>query len=156
MKVKRIFGGHTFFKLLIKEPRNVASSQKIRQLRTSVHGVNHEHRCRQRISSHLDVLNLIAFGIKEAINVDYGSSVLEVIQEASHSLVGDWDWSFEVGRKSFPQPRRLAVEDRFHTPFGYPLFAISGQATTLRFQSSGLSDAQIGISDLKVGIGRTT
>jgi hypothetical protein len=99
---------------------------------------------------------LIAFGIKEAINMDYGSSLLEVIQKSSNLLMGDWDWSFEVGRKSIPQPPRLAVEDRFHTPFGYPLFAVSGQTTTLCFQGSGLCDAQIGISEVKVRIARTT
>ncbi len=47
--------------------------KKLRQLRASDHGVNHEHRRRQRISSHLHILNLIAFKIKEAINMDYGS-----------------------------------------------------------------------------------
>ncbi len=38
------------------------------------------YRCGQRISSHLRVLNLIALGIKETIDVDYGSPMLEVVQ----------------------------------------------------------------------------
>ena len=38
------------------------------------------YRCGQRISSHLRVLNLIVLGIKETIDVDYGSPMLEVVQ----------------------------------------------------------------------------
>jgi hypothetical protein len=38
------------------------------------------HRCRQRISSHLHVLYLIALGIKETIANNYGSPILEVIR----------------------------------------------------------------------------
>ncbi len=34
----------------------------------------------QRISSHLRVLNLIALGIKETIDVDYGSPMLTVVK----------------------------------------------------------------------------
>ncbi len=69
-----------FLELLIEESRNVASTQKLRQLDASVHSVDHEYRCRQRISSHLHVLNLIALGIKETVTKDYGSPILEVIQ----------------------------------------------------------------------------
>ncbi len=58
----------------------MSPSQELRQLCASVHGVNHEHRCRQWISSHLNVLDLIALGIKETVNMDYGSPILEVIQ----------------------------------------------------------------------------
>ncbi len=77
---KRIPDGRTFFQLLIKESGNVALSQKLGQLCASVHSIDHEYRCGQRISSHLRVLNLIALGIKETIDVDYGSPMLEVVQ----------------------------------------------------------------------------
>jgi hypothetical protein len=77
---KQILDGHTFLELLIKESRNVVPSQKLRQLYAGFHSVDQEYRCGQRISSHLRVLNLIALGIKETVNIDYGSPILKVIQ----------------------------------------------------------------------------
>ena len=59
-------------------------------------------------------------------------------------------------QKVSPQPRRLTVEERFHTLFGYPFLAIDSQTTTLSFQRSGLSDVEICIGNVEVRINRTT
>ncbi len=71
--------GGAFLELLIEESWDVTPTQKLRQLVASVHSVDHEYRCRKRISSHLHVLDLITHGIKETIAENYGSPILEVI-----------------------------------------------------------------------------
>jgi hypothetical protein len=61
---------------LVKETWYVALTQEIGKCIAGIHGVDHENCCWQLISGTMHILNLIAFGIKEAIAEDYRPTIL--------------------------------------------------------------------------------
>jgi hypothetical protein len=88
-------GRLTFLELLSKESRNFTLAQEVVKIFARVHGVSHEHRCRQVIARYLRVLNLTSCGIEESIMEDYGSTILPIIQKSHRAIRSDRDWNFQ-------------------------------------------------------------
>ena len=68
-RLDTLLGWLAFLELLIKEPRNFALGQEVIKLFAGVHGVSHEHRCRQVIARYLHVLNLSWVGLRLRVRV---------------------------------------------------------------------------------------
>ena len=99
----------------------------------------------------MHVLNLIACGsIEEAITVDDGSSLLEVVHQSFVIARSDWKRSPEMIRKVFPEHRGLATEERLNTLFGYDPLAVRIQATALCLCCARHCNVQIGVGGVEV------